>query len=62
MPAGTVQDEHDLLVGTRADLTGKRISFRLEERDTDRGGEVEDGAPRDGSRAGCTKPTRERHS
>ena len=45
MPARPVQDEHDLRAWAGADLTGKRGRFGLEEGDTDRGREVEDGAP-----------------
>ena len=46
MPAGAVQDEHDLLLGSGADGRSKGCEFCLEEGDGDAGGEVEDGPAR----------------
>lgn len=44
MPAGPVRDEHGLLARARPDGAGERRQHGLEERDADRGGEVEDRA------------------
>lgn len=48
MPASTIEDEHDLLPGTRSDLLGKCRQFYLKERDTDRGRQMKQGAARGG--------------
>jgi hypothetical protein len=46
MPPGAVEHEDDLLLGAGADLPGEGGEFHLEQVDADRGGQVEDGAPR----------------
>ncbi len=48
VPAGPIQDEHDLLVRAGVDLAGERLQLDLEERDTDGRGQLKDGAPRGG--------------
>src|SRR5260221_9238731 len=48
MPAGPVEQEHDLLVGTRADLVGERLEFHREERDVHGRRQMPHGAPRGG--------------
>jgi hypothetical protein len=54
VPAGTVQDEHDLFRGTGTHLAGEGRKHHLKEGDVDRRGRMKDGAPG----GGCTKPTR----
>jgi hypothetical protein len=46
MPAGTIQDEDDLLLRAGPDDAGKRGQLHLEQRDADRGGQVEGGTAR----------------
>ncbi len=43
VPAGAIQDEHNLLVGAGTDLAGERGQFHLKERNADGGSEMEDG-------------------
>ena len=48
VPAGTIQDEDDLLLGAGADLAGEVGQFDFEERDAHRGRQMEEGAARGG--------------
>ena len=44
VPAGAIEDEHDLLAGARPRLTGKLGQLHFKERDADRGRQMEEGA------------------
>ncbi len=44
MPAGAIEDQHDLLGGTGSYLARELGELHFEEGDTDGGGQVEDGA------------------
>lgn len=46
MPAGAVEHEHNLLAWTGADGLSEGGEFHLEERDTDRRGQMKDGPAR----------------
>jgi hypothetical protein len=46
MPSGAVEHQHDLFARTRADLARESRQFHFEERDGDRGREMEDRATR----------------
>ena len=48
MPAGPVQDEDDLFIGTGSSLAGERGQLHFKERDADGGRQMEEGAPRGG--------------
>ena len=48
VPAGAVQDEHELFVWPGSRLPGKRGEFHLEERDADAGRQMEEGSARGG--------------
>ena len=48
MPARPIEDEHDLLAGTGSRLARELGEFDFEERDADRGRQVEDGPTRGG--------------
>jgi hypothetical protein len=48
MPARTIQDQNDLLAGAGADRRGEGDQLDFEERDADRGGEMEERVARGG--------------
>ena len=48
VPAGAIEDQHDLLAGAGADLARELGELDFEERNAHRGGQVKDGATRGG--------------